>query len=221
MKAALPWLVALIGIAAAAYFFKSHKSATAQATTLQHEVHELQPLRAEIATLKTTVVPPDELARLRKDGEDVLRLRNEVRQLRETNSTLMAQAQSAQTAIEQAQQQAAQARVQADAAKHNVILSAEQAATIAASYGLVPTNSPAVDALNACINNLRQIDGAKQQWALEKRQVATVTPALEFLLPYLKGSAAPQCPSGGSYTVNAVDTEPTCSIPGHALSQPQ
>ena len=26
---------------------------------------------------------------------------------------------------------------------------------------------------NACINNLRQIDGAKQQWALENRKVDT------------------------------------------------
>src|ERR1700719_983124 len=30
---------------------------------------------------------------------------------------------------------------------------------------------------NACINNLRQIDGAKQQWALENKVSATATPS--------------------------------------------
>jgi prepilin-type N-terminal cleavage/methylation domain-containing protein len=31
--------------------------------------------------------------------------------------------------------------------------------------------------MNACINNLRQIDGAKQQWALEHQAVSTATMA--------------------------------------------
>jgi len=221
MKTALPWLVAVIGIAAAAYFFTANKTSTAQVATLQQEIHELQPLRVEIATLKTNVVPPDELARLRKDGEDVLRLRNEVRQLREAKSTLTQQAQTAQTAALQAQQQAAQARTEADAAKHNIAITAEQAAALAARYGLAPTNSPAVDALNACINNLRQLDGAKQQWALENRKTAEDVPGRQDLLPYIRADRLPQCPGGGRYTVGAVNVSPTCTIPGHALSLPQ
>ena len=224
MKTALPWLVAVIGIAAAAYFFNANKSTTAQVATLQQEVRELQPLRTENATLKTNIVPAEELARLRKDSEDALRLRNEVRQLRETKTTLTQQAQTAQTAAQQAHQQAAQAQAEAAAANQRAntsqTMTVEQAAAIAARYGLTPTNSP-VDILNACINNLRQLDGAKQQWALEKRQIGTVTPAWEFLLPYLKAPAAPRCPGGGRYTINAVDTAPTCTIPGHTLPQSQ
>ena len=42
--------------------------------------------------------------------------------------------------------------------------------------------------------------------------------ALE-LLPYLKDAVFPTCPSGGTYTINAVGVPPTCSIPGHALPQ--
>lgn len=38
---------------------------------------------------------------------------------------------------------------------------------------------------NVCINNLRQIDGAKQQWALEQGQSGAVTPALADITPYL------------------------------------
>jgi prepilin-type N-terminal cleavage/methylation domain-containing protein len=67
--------------------------------------------------------------------------------------------------------------------------------------------------MNACISNLRQIDGAIQQWALDTKQgdTATVTPA--DILPYLKNSVT--CPSGGktfsdSYTVSTVQARPTC-----------
>src|SRR5579862_6544316 len=38
---------------------------------------------------------------------------------------------------------------------------------------------------NACINNLRQIDAAKQQWALEKGKGATDTPGDTDITPYL------------------------------------
>src|SRR5579859_3534281 len=61
---------------------------------------------------------------------------------------------------------------------------------------------------NACINNLRQIDGAKQQWALENHQVSTATPASTVLMPYLgRGSSGgwPTEPAGGTYSVLAVN----------------
>jgi hypothetical protein len=68
---------------------------------------------------------------------------------------------------------------------------------------------------NACINNLRQIDGAKNEWALEKGKTATDVPTKADLLPYLR--SWPVCPQGGTYTINAVGDKPTCSIPGHEL----
>jgi prepilin-type N-terminal cleavage/methylation domain-containing protein len=75
---------------------------------------------------------------------------------------------------------------------------------------------------NACINNLRQIDGAKQQWALENKQLSTATPGQTSITVYLgRGTAGtwPVEPAGGSYTVNAVSTPPTCSIGGaHVLN---
>jgi prepilin-type N-terminal cleavage/methylation domain-containing protein len=67
--------------------------------------------------------------------------------------------------------------------------------------------------MNACISNLRQIDGAVQLWAAETKQgeQATVTPA--DVLPYLKGDV--KCPSGGksfadSYGLTTVSATPTC-----------
>lgn len=70
---------------------------------------------------------------------------------------------------------------------------------------------------NACINNLRQIDAAKQQWALENNKKSTDTPTWDDLKPYLRGPVPLICPAGGTYAINAVSEPPTCSIPGHKL----
>ena len=72
---------------------------------------------------------------------------------------------------------------------------------------------------NTCINNLRQIDQVKQQWALEKNKDAADVPAAQDLLPYFTTGAFPVCPDGGTYTINAVGMLPTCSVPGHVLTQ--
>jgi len=70
---------------------------------------------------------------------------------------------------------------------------------------------------NACINNLRQIDGAIQQWALEFKKGTSATLGEAEVTPYLKNSVI--CPSGGtafsdSYTVKDVATPPVCKILG-------
>jgi RNA polymerase sigma factor (sigma-70 family) len=72
--------------------------------------------------------------------------------------------------------------------------------------------------MNACINNLRLIDSAKQQWALEQRKTAADTPAVEDLTPYFGTNGEfPKCPDGGVYTIATVGEKPTCNIPGHVL----
>src|SRR6266566_4666425 len=50
--------------------------------------------------------------------------------------------------------------------------------------------------MNACINNLRQIDEAIQQWALENKKDAAATVAYSDISAYLKNSVI--CPSGGT-----------------------
>jgi hypothetical protein len=73
--------------------------------------------------------------------------------------------------------------------------------------------------LNACINNLRQIDAAKNQWALEKSKKADDVPTEDDLKPYIgpPGRGFPKCPEGGTYTIGPVGELPKCSIPGHVL----
>lgn len=71
--------------------------------------------------------------------------------------------------------------------------------------------------MNTCINNLRQIDAAKQQWALETKQAGTAAPQFSDLSPFLKNVVI--CPAGGrsasfgsTYTINDMVTKPACQI---------
>jgi prepilin-type N-terminal cleavage/methylation domain-containing protein len=63
---------------------------------------------------------------------------------------------------------------------------------------------------NTCINNLRQIDGAKQQWALENKKADTDSPNSTEVGDYIK-NGFPTCPSGGTYTIGPVSTDPSCN----------
>lgn len=70
---------------------------------------------------------------------------------------------------------------------------------------------------NACINNLRQIDGAKEQWALENKKKSGDATVDSEVNAYIKGNVAPTCPASGTYVYGTVDTAPTCDIAGHTL----
>src|SRR3989441_8011986 len=68
--------------------------------------------------------------------------------------------------------------------------------------------------MNACINNLRQIDGAIQEWALEQKKDTTALPLEADVTPYLKNAVI--CPTGGtsfanSYKMNTVADQPSCT----------
>lgn len=73
---------------------------------------------------------------------------------------------------------------------------------------------------NACINNLRQMDGAVQQWALETKAGASAPVTLDDIKPFIKltgGGDLPPCPAGGNYGLTAVNASPTCDVAGHVL----
>ena len=68
-----------------------------------------------------------------------------------------------------------------------------------------------------CNNNLRLIDHAKQQFATSHANVTdSYAPTWSELQPYFK-AGSPQCPDGGTYSVNAITSNPTCSKSGHVL----
>ena len=80
---------------------------------------------------------------------------------------------------------------------------------------LVP-NMVTTRCANACINNLRQVDGAKEQWALEHNATNGVPVVVAEVNAYIKGGA-PTCPDGGTYSYGVVDEAPKCTFKGHGL----
>jgi len=218
-------------LAAAGWFFMSSRQAATELAQLRTENQALRDAQAATEEQQTSkaAAETNELAQLRKDNADLLRLRNEVQQLRQEKQQLGQQVQSAQAQAQQAQDRAQNIQAQVQA-----LQTAAQAATNAPAvapawppggvftkvqqqmqqrYGL--TMDPAT-ATTTCINNLRVLDGAKQQWALENNKTATAVPQMTDLAPYLKFPSL-VCPGGGTYSLNAVGTATTCSQPGHVL----
>jgi hypothetical protein len=81
---------------------------------------------------------------------------------------------------------------------------------------VIPNLQPAlVNSSNACINNLRQIDGAKNEWALETSKTNGTVATEDDIKPYIKldsNGDLPKCPQGGNYTIGKVGEPPTCSL---------
>jgi prepilin-type N-terminal cleavage/methylation domain-containing protein len=81
-----------------------------------------------------------------------------------------------------------------------------------------------VSQANSCIENLRQMDAALQEFAFENKKMPSDTYVVRDLRPYMKTAQNrnPRCPAGGIYTPGEnVTSAPTCSkgfeIPAHAL----
>jgi hypothetical protein len=79
---------------------------------------------------------------------------------------------------------------------------------------------------NACINNLRQIDAAAQEFALEyRKKLGDAINYPDDLTPYIKldkDGKIPPCPEGGVYSIKKVGDVPSCALsntvtPAHVL----
>ena len=71
---------------------------------------------------------------------------------------------------------------------------------------------------NVCIENLTQIESAKQIWALEFAK-KNGDPATEddLIGPTLYIKLMPQCPAGGTYDFTSIGTNALCTVTGHVL----
>jgi hypothetical protein len=101
-----------------------------------------------------------------------------------------------------------------------VILITISAIVLFASFVAIEQGSHERAALKrVCIDNLPQIDGAKQQWASERKKVLGDKTTTADILPYLGRtvSTLPVCPARGIYELGVVGENPKCSVPGHAL----
>lgn len=90
---------------------------------------------------------------------------------------------------------------------------------------VIPSYFPArkIAFANACLNNLREIQMAKDKWAEENHKLPTDIPTEKDLNGasetngFLRSKLV--CPAGGKYTIGAVNENPTCSLAdkGHKL----
>ena len=203
------WLCIVALLAGEFFLFSANRQKDAAVVSFRAEKQRADDLQAQLDSLinSNAVSQSAELSKLRADNQDLPRLRNQVTQLQAANQKLSDQLNSTLTAAQQQQaqlEQVAAENQQARAAAQQTLTQAEEAVT----------------ERNTCINHLRQIDAAKNQWALENNKVTGDIPTAQDIAPYIKLDAngnIPGCPSGGIYTLNAVGIPPTCSIPGHVL----
>ncbi len=203
LKSWVVWLVVVAFLASEIFLFSANRQKDAALVAFRAEKQRADDLQAQLDQLKNSNagLQNAELSRLRAENQDLPRLRNQVAQLQSTNQKLSQQLNATLTAARQQQEQLQQ-------------IAAENQQARAAAQQLSDEEER-----NTCINHLRQIDAAKQQWALEKNKTADAIPTAQDLLPYLKDGVFPVCPSGGTYTIGAVGEVPACSVPGHVLPQ--
>jgi len=71
----------------------------------------------------------------------------------------------------------------------------------------------------SCVANLKQIDSGKEQYAMDARLTGTATITMPNLVgTYIK--ATPLCPANGTYTLNNLGVNPTCSISATVPNNP-
>ena len=203
LKRWFAWLCLALMLVAEILLFHAIREKEAAQTDLRAAQFQMHQMQKDLDDLKNsnTGLQASEILRLRKQNEIY------------TNRLA-----KAQSAIDQLVAELDQTGQQLATARAALQLQQDHLQQLQDENRLVTDAGLAIIHRNTCINNLRQIDGAKQQWALEKNKAGDAVPTVKNLLPYLKGGVFPVCPDGGIYSINSVDAVPTCSVAGHALT---
>jgi len=216
----VPWL-ALLAVAATAgvvifRMYSANQAREREIAALRAELKELEAVRAEAQELPRLRAAADKMEAVKKEAEDLPRLRGEITRLRveqQQFAKAQAEVQRLQGALQQQQDQAAELRAQ----------QAPATATAPPAGAPIPPEVQAAQTRalrNACIANLKQLDGAKATWALENKKSGSEIPVDEDLFgPKLYIREKPVCPANGSYLLLSVETKPVCTVHGNALVQ--
>jgi hypothetical protein len=203
------WLCLALLVVGEVMLFKANQQRDDAIVARDKARHEATQARADLEQFQASAAAAQGAAgdRLRLENQNltqaITQLKSETNRLQQANRQLTQQLMALGSI---AQQQQAQ-------------LQQWQAVGQQARAAAQQVQSEAVIERNACIANLKLIDAAKLQWALENNKAEDAIPTAQDLLPYFKDGVVPVCPSGGTYIINAVGQAPTCSIPGHALPQ--
>lgn len=189
------WVCLALMLVAEIFLFRSNHERDAALSDLKNSQTQLQDTQKELDALKNSSAGAQaaELAGLRKQNE-----------------VLAAKVSALQKNVDRLQMESQQNAQHLTTARSALELQQEHLRQLQAEQQQAA-------GVNACINNLRMLDAAKQQWALEKNKTATDVPTAQDLLPYFKDNLFPTCPDGGTYTLNSLGELPTCTVPGHLL----
>lgn len=194
-------------------YFGAKRENEKRAADLQKSNAELtQTIAQQEIELKKLRVQVGEIERMRRDNAEIHELRaasGELNKLRPENQKLRAEVDMLRARVAQSQAESADLRrLQQENA-------ANQRKAIVAQTGAAMSD---LAARNVCIAHLKQLDGAKQQWAIDNKRTARDIPGPADLFgPTLYLKLEPVCPSGGRYTLHSVGENPTCSHPEHRL----
>jgi len=159
---------------------------------LHQDREKLQKLNIENLRLKSIVIDPAEMERLRRETAILLKLRNEFGTLTQSNGDSAALKASTEDNIEKL------------LVEREQILDEEQQIRQLSDRA-------------TCIKNLEQIALAKVRWAKDNAAEKDLPVVMETLIGYLPEHAIPVCPAGGHYSVNRTGAAPGCSIDGHSI----
>jgi hypothetical protein len=212
-KKLFPGICLLLLIISEVFWFSANRQKSLAQEQLREAQQQVANLQSQLDELTNSGAANEtaETSRLRAENTDLPRLRSRIQQLQSDNTKLLKELSAASEAAGQRDAQLQEMETQNEQAQAD-----QQAQAEAQQQAIQQT---IVQERNACIANLRLIYAAKQAWALDKSKTDSDVPTEQDLLPYLKGGVFPVCPTGGTYTINAVAQLPTCSIPGHVLPQ--
>ncbi len=211
VKRWFPWVCLAMMLLADVFLFNSIREKDAITLKLRDTEVQLRQTQDELADLKNSDVglQASEILRLRKQNEILTNrfagLEEELAQLQVENSSNAQHLATARLAIRLQQQHLLELESETERILNTAAANA--------------TNDAAIIAQKTCLGNLRRIDDAKQAWATDNNAPDTAVPKETDLLPYLKTDQFPSCPSGGTYSINAVNELPTCSFPGHVFHE--
>ncbi|HSH94236.1 MAG TPA: hypothetical protein VK968_08830 [Roseimicrobium sp.] len=199
--------LAVVGLAVAVYLLaQSNRALNSEVERLRPEVAKVEELKRLAADLpKRLKVINEESQLLKRELEELPALRNKARMLEE------ARQEAVQLKAENAQLVAAAQQLQ------RVQVENQQLRASVGAPRVLTEAEKLVAQKNACIANLKQLDGATQQWALENKLTALTRVIPDQVRVYIRGNMLPACPSGGFYSFGLVRDNPRCSIPGHGL----
>jgi hypothetical protein len=213
LKRWFAWACLALMLVSELFLFAANRQKEIALAAMRDAQAQLYQAQKELTELKNSNVglQAAEILRLRKQNEILTKRQKELETtLAELTTENTSNAQHLATArfALQLQQQHIQ---ELEAANQQVQLAAATNVAAAAASDAV------IIAQKTCLLNLRHIDDAKQEWSAENDAPDNALPTVADLLPYLQGGIFPACPSGGTYSINAVDEVPTCSYPTHVL----